>query len=999
MSVSSVGLAVIVVACVGLSPAFAQVGSTTADLTGVVVDQSRGVIAGATVTVSSLETNLERTVVSGPDGRVLVAAIPPGPYRVRAEAQGFSAHVFERVELTLGGVTALDIVLNVAGVEEQVTIAVTAPLVNLGQAVIANVVSTQQIDRLPINGRNFIAFSLITPGVNADRMPQQGASATSGLAFGGQRARSNNVMVDGLDNNDDVAGSVRATFSQEAVREFQVMAQSYSAEFGKASSGVVNIVTKSGTNVVQGAVFGFFRDDALNAKEYFEQFEPSGQAIDRTKAPFRQTQFGAVLGGPVRKDRTFYFGSFERLDATASNFVTIDDTTPVIVPGRPPLTAAGLLRAAGFPIETGHVPFDVTANQLLAKLDHNLGPSQSLTFRYSYADGYNENLESWGGLVAKSRGALLDNHDNMFTASHQAIASAQAINELRFQIAHRNQKVLPLDPTCSGPCDLVDEGGPTVEIGGVAFAGRHRVNPQLRNNTRYQVLDTLSYQRGAHLWKAGVDFSVITHPDSSLPLHLGGRYIFAPLPAIPGVLPAPVSAIQAFALGLPAAYVQGYGNPLTDYPSSDLGVFVQDSWRIHPRLTLQAGLRYQTQFWPDRSFTVPGFGTYEIPRDRNDVAPRLGLNWTLPGESQTSIHAAYGIYYDNIISGAFGVADIVDGTADGVRTLVARFPLSVPGWNAPGRRLAEGAVGAFPSLIISLDPNLKTSYAHQFSAGVDRVISTWTVSAVATYVRGLNQIGTIDYNPVLPDLGLGRRPEDVGGVAGTSASILQYTSYAGTWYRGLTLAARKRFDARTQLQASYVLSKAEDISADFQSAFLPQSNGRGRDPNDRQGLPIGFDPDAERGPAGQDQRHRFVVSGWYDAGAGIQLSGIVTVASGVPFNILAGTDLNGDGDGGNFPSDRARMSPGDPSSSVPRNAGRLPTEATVDLRVSRRFNPSGVAVEPIFEVFNLFNRANFTDVNNVFGTGAFPSAPLPTYGQFVRAAAPRQAQLGIRLTF
>src|SRR5262249_31150894 len=152
---------------------------------------------------------------------------------------------------------------------------------------IATVVSTQQIERLPINGRNFIAFSLITPGVTGDRMPMQGASATSGLAFGGQRARSNNVTVDGLDNNDEVVGSVRATFSQEAVREFQVIGQSYSAEFGKASSGVVNIVTRSGTNVVHGTAFGYFRDDSLNAKDYFEKFAPDGTPIDREKAPFR----------------------------------------------------------------------------------------------------------------------------------------------------------------------------------------------------------------------------------------------------------------------------------------------------------------------------------------------------------------------------------------------------------------------------------------------------------------------------------------------------------------------------------------------------------------------------------------------------------------------------------------------------------------------------------------------------------------------------------------
>jgi hypothetical protein len=190
------------------------------------------------------------------------------------------------------------------------------------------------------------------------------------------------------------------------------------------------------------------------------------------------------------------------------------------------------------------------------------------------------------------------------------------------------------------------------------------------------------------------------------------------------------------------------------------------------------------------------------------------------------------------------------------------------------------------------------------------------------------------------------------------------------------------------------------VSSDFQTSFLPQDNGRGRDRADTTGLPVGFDPDAERGPSQQDQRHRFVVSGWYEAPGAIQLSGIVSVGSGVPYNILAGIDLNGDGDGGNFPSDRARSTLGDPSSSVRRNAGRLPSEATVDLRVSRRFAlGSSVAIEPIFEVFNLFNRTNFTDINNVFGTGAFPNAPLPTYGQFVRAAPARQAQVAARLTF
>lgn len=989
-----------VVACATVAPAMAQSRSTSADVTGIVMDESRAVIPGATVTTTNVDTNLERLVVSGADGRFDVPAIPPGTYRVRAELAGFSPHVFERVELRLGSLVSLEVVLRVAGVSEQVTVVAESPLLNLEQAVVASVVSAPQIERLPINGRNFISFALITPGVIADRMPLQGPSATSGLSFGGQRARSNNLTVDGLDNNDEVVGSVRATFSQEAVREFQVVAHTYSAEFGKASGGLVNIVTKGGTNVVSGSLFGYLRDDALNAKEFFEKFEPSGRPIAYPKAPYSQKQFGGVIGGPVRRDRTFFFGSFERLDIGANNFVTIDDRTPVNVPGQPPRTAAALLRAAGIAIDTGHVPYDITANQFLVKLDHNVRSTQTLTFRYNYADGYDGNSETWGGLVARSRGASLDNRDHMFAASYQAVLSSRAVNELRFQVADRDQKVLPLDPSCFGPCDRPDEGGPTVEIGGVANAGRHRIDPQLRRNRRYQALDTVSYQTGRHLWKAGLDFNLIEHPTSTLPLHFGGRYIFTPLPAIPGLLPAPISAIQAFALGLPAAYVQGYGDYEGPYTTSDVAAFVQDNWRLTPRMTVQAGVRYQTQFWPERSYTVPGYGTSGIPADRNNVAPRVGFSWDVPGQAATSIHAGYGVYYDNVISAGLGVADIIDGAPNGLRTLVARFPQSVPAWHAPGRRLPEVAVGSFPSLMITIDPGLKTSYTHQFSAGIDRVIGQMTLSANVVYVRGLHQLGTIDYNPLVSSLGAGRRPEDIGGRPGTSASVLQYTSYADTWYRGLNIAVRKRFAGRTQFLGSYVLSKAEDFSSDFQTSFIPQNNGRGRDPNDRKGLPVGFDPHAERGPSQQDQRHRFVFSGWYEAPGQVQVSGIVRIGSGVPFNILAGTDLNGDGDGGNFPSDRARRTPGDPGSALSRNSGRLPVEGNVDVRVSRRFSPVGrVGIEPIFEVFNLFNRANFTDINNVFGVGAFPREPLPTYGQFLRAGPPRQAQLAVRLLF
>ena len=213
-----------------------------------------------------------------------------------------------------------------------------------------------------------------------------------------------------------------------------------------------------------------------------------------------------------------------------------------------------------------------------------------------------------------------------------------------------------------------------------------------------------------------------------------------------------------------------------------------------------------------------------------------------------------------------------------MRTFVAGLPTSVAAWNAPGHRLPEPAA-AYPSLVISIDPGLETPYAHHVSAGIDRELTSQiSLSGSFVYARGFKQLGTIDYNPIVPSLGAGRRPEDVDGRAGTSASVLQYTSFGETWYRGLTLSLTRRFTGRYQFLASYTWSKAEDNSTDFQSAFVPQRMGQGRSDADLTGLPVGFTPDDEKGPSLQDQRHRFVLSGLYVAPGAVQLSSIVTLA-------------------------------------------------------------------------------------------------------------------------
>src|SRR5258706_574965 len=471
------------------APVMAQARLTGADVQGVVRDESKAVLPGAVVTAVNKDTNVARTATSDAQGRFVLAALPPGTYKIAAALQGFATHTRDGVGLQLGQSVDLEFTLKIAGGKEELTVVTEAPVIDPSDTSVSSVVGRQQIENLPINGRNFISFSIITPGVTTDRTPQQGASATSGLSFTGQRASSNNIMVDGLDNNDAVVGSVRATFTQEAIREFQVITNSYSAEFGKASGGVVNIVTKSGTNEFRGNAFWYFRDKSLNAKDHFEKFDVFGNPIDRDKAPFQSNQFGATLGAPIRKDRSL-------------------------------------------------------------------------------------------------------------SLSQTNVLSGRWVNEARVQVAREDQKINSLDPRCGGDCLTNDQGGPTLEITGFATVGRQRFTPQPRKNTRLQMSETVSFFAGKHSAKAGVDFNTVNSPDdgNSLPLHFGGRYIFASLPAIPGLIPAPINALQAFALGLPAAYVQGYGNSFAGYGYKDVSLFVQDEWRASRPLTIKPRPRYQKHY-------------------------------------------------------------------------------------------------------------------------------------------------------------------------------------------------------------------------------------------------------------------------------------------------------------------------------------------------------------------------------------------------------------------
>lgn len=994
------------------STATGQSRVTGGDLQGSVRDASGAALPGTAITVTNVDTNVSRPSTSDDRGRYIVAALPPGTYTVTAAFPGFRSQRSDGIALTLGQSLDVDFVLAVAA-GEIVTVAASAPVVSASHIEAGSVISQREIQSLPTNGRNFIGFAVLAPGVSFDRTPLQGAAATSGLSFGGQRGRSNNITVDGLDNNDPVMGAVRATFSQEAVREFQVLVDSYSAEFGKASGGLVNIVTKSGTNVVHGSAFLYGRDKSLNARNYFDRFDTFGSPIDLDKPPFRQAQWGGTFGGPVRRDRTFAFLSYEGTNVTDARLVTIDPT------------AAALLNRLGFPVALGNVPLEIRNTEVLGKVDHHWTPTRTMTVRANYADVYHEGIDDFGGIVAKSRATVQIRDDWAISAAETDVVSRRWINEVRGQYAYENQKINALDPVCGGPCTTVNLGGPTVEVTGVASVGRQRITPLLRLTRRLQLVDTASYFRNAHHVKIGADYTTAVFPtrDNLLGAGFGGRFIFSAIPPL-GV----TSSLDGLAKGIPAAYVQGYGTP--NYPDErygDLSLFVQDEWR-HGRLTIRPGLRYQVQFWQHATFTVSDVGgatlSYPMPQDRNNLAPRLGLAYDVTGAGRTIAHASYGRFYDNMIMIVENSGRVLTGAAGGARTFVAPAPLASAAWNAPGHKLTEQQAsalvgGSYVSAVLAPNASLEASFSHQISAGLDHEFARAFAMAVnVLYVRGFHLPGTIDYNPVLPArLGAGRRPDDQpcskdpaavcvnGGIPGSSSSVIQPTSFGETWYKGVTLQLRKRLGGAGQFTASYALSKAEDTATDFQTSFIVQNSGLGRNPADRFGLPLGFDPSAERGPAIQDQRHRLVLSGLCGLPGSFQLSGIMTLGSGRPFTPLAGADLNGDGNGGQFPPDRARRNPADESTSVGRNSGTTVGHSTVDVRLSRRFTlPHGAGIDAMLEAFNVFNRVNFVEDTNqssfvIFGSGAYPSTPLPAYGRYTLTMPPRQLQAAARLTF
>jgi len=751
----------------------------TADLHGTVRDPNGALVTNAKVTVRDEARNFERFVSTDPQGEFRFLLLPPRTYTVTIEAPSF-AKATRQVTLTVGQAAELPIEMGISAATETVNVTSEAPIIETTRTSVTTTVDQMRIDNLPINGRNYVNFTLVNSQVARDAAPNIGAAQTSGLNVGGQRARSNLVNVDGEDMTDNSTNGVRSTVSQEAVQEFQLITNSYAPEYGRASGGVVNIVTRGGTNQLHGTMFGYLRNRHIQAVNPFSTV---------TDPAYTRVQTGATLSGPIKKDKTFFFLSFETTRRHETGFSSIGANNfgfvPLTLPGlgtfqvtpaqaqylgtnaailanpadpRYPIVSGYLFTTAassavalnrvqpaafggragfastctpltpvcaplpasyvGLSTVTGNFPLFEGTTLYSARLDHRLSNNHQLLVRGSAspstvtgiqvnAQGPTQNF----GQNAFSRTSEQTYRDASVTAQETWTIGANKLNEFRFQYARRGL----LYNFSSSP------GGSNVavNIGGFAFIGREPFSFVRRTEQRYQFTDNFSWSTGNHNMKFGADVNLLP-VKADFTVNFGGVYDFGGIDATSinpafgmpvGGLTAPrFSPVQAYGLGIPSSFIQGIGNPHDEFTNKTVGGFIQDSWRIKPNFTVNYGARYDVEFTPQ--FTAPtalaaaaekAIGVTEgIPRDYNNIAPRVGFAWDPLKDGKTVVRGSYGMFYDHPLLAIVFLSHVANGSGTPTFALFPGSPqpcnvatAGLSGLNATN--VFQGLLGCLPA--------------------------------------------------------------------------------------------------------------------------------------------------------------------------------------------------------------------------------------------------------------------------------------------------------------
>ncbi|HSD47119.1 MAG TPA: TonB-dependent receptor, partial [Pyrinomonadaceae bacterium] len=681
---------------------FSQQNVTSGTLSGRIEDSSGAVVSGANITVTNIETNQRLTTSTDVEGRYRFPYLRTGAYAFYIEAAGFEP-VTKQFTISVGQSLELPVKLEVAGVSEQVNVGSTdVPLIETVRTQVTETIRPREIAELPLNGRNYLDLALLIPGVSPtntgsnQRFAETSAVPGQGISIAGQRNLYNSFIVDGVSANDDAADLTGTYYSEEVIDQFQVVTSGGIAEFGRASGGVVNILTRSGTNNWRGNLYGFFRNQRLDARN----------PLAPTKDLLTHAQYGATAGGPLRRDRTFLFTNFEQ---TRRNYSAVLTIAPAAVN-----TINNHLRAVNYPgpqIETGVVPASFDTTNFFARIDHRINKRNQLNARYGLYHINAVNSRTVGGLNAVSRGTGLSDTDQTVQVSNVTTLSNRTVNELRFQYTNSR-----LDAPVN------DEIGPAVNIAGVANLGTATFSPLARDINLVEIVDNVSTQFGDHSLKAGGGF-LYNRLNILFPGAFQGVYNF--------------SSLGNFLTGNYLNYQQAFGAPEQFQSNPNFGVFVQDEWRVRPDLTFNAGLRYDLQFLPN-----------PIETDTNNIAPRLGVVYA-PGDRKTVIRASAGLYYDRIPLRATSNALQRDGS----KYLVVQL---AP--NQPGAPVFPNVLSLQPSTlptkpnITRIDPNIEVSYSHQANVQLERELPWSSVLSVGyLHVRAKHLILSRNINvPTVP---------------------------------------------------------------------------------------------------------------------------------------------------------------------------------------------------------------------------------------------------------